>query len=326
MKIYSTENNRQQRVSIIVPVYNGEQYISRCINSISNQDYDNLQIIVVDDGSTDNTLAVLQKIHDDRIQIFSISNGGVSSARNFGLSKATGDYVMFADADDWLNPNVIDALVSAEQSCGYDMILGNYSRNTEFSKMKITDRISFKELTKDEAYRQIINPYGFYGSVWAKVFKMDIIKSNNLLFDKNISVGEDLLFVYQYLNLIKTVGYSDAELYNYCFNNHSVLHTLDEQKIDQRLDILKVYEIILKQKNIKKQNYYNRLVAIYVRELTDWYCYAVHFKRKELSSLLKIKINKYWYTFIQDDTFTVKNKFAAFLKYHFPTLAYNLKR
>ncbi|MBT8973438.1 hypothetical protein BTI33_09045, partial [Lactobacillus delbrueckii subsp. bulgaricus] len=86
---------------------------------------------------------------------------------------------MFVYADDWLNPNVIGTLISAEQHYGYDLILGNYSRDTEYSKSKQVSTISFKDLTKDETYRQVINSYGFYGSVWAKIFKLDIIKDNN---------------------------------------------------------------------------------------------------------------------------------------------------
>lgn len=315
----------KKKVSIIIPVYNAEKYLSRCIESIVDQDYTDLQIIVVDDGSTDNGLEVVQDFKDDRLQVFSIANGGVSNARNFGLSKATGYYVMFVDADDWLNPNVIGTLISAEQHYGYDLILGNYSRDIEYSKSKQVSTISFKDLTKDGAYRQVINPYGFYGSVWAKMFKLDIIKDNNLKFNNNITVGEDLLFVYQYLNFVKTVAYTDARLYNYYINKKSVLHSLDTDTLYHRLDILKVYETMFQQENIQKQSYYTRAVAIYVRELTDWYCYAVHFKQKKLSASLKEKIKKYWAIFMKDDTFSAKNKLAAFLKYHFPVLVYKLK-
>ena len=107
------------KFSIIVPIYNIELYVDKCINSILNQTYSNFEIIAVNDGSTDNSIKVLESINDSRLSIFTKINGGLSSARNYGLKKATGDYIWFLDGDDYIENNsleILEKIISKEQS------------------------------------------------------------------------------------------------------------------------------------------------------------------------------------------------------------------
>ena len=103
-----------KKVSIIIPVYNVEPYVARCIDSVVNQTYNNLQIIVVNDGSIDNSLQILNTYNDDRLQIITKENGGLSSARNEGLKYVVGDYILFIDSDDWIHLNMINVMIKRQ--------------------------------------------------------------------------------------------------------------------------------------------------------------------------------------------------------------------
>ena len=306
-------------ISIIIPVFNCESYIERCLNSIVNQDYKNLQIIVINDGSTDHTLEKASLIEDNRIQLITTQNIGVSRARNMGLSLAVGDYVMFVDADDWLNPHAVQVFLNAIHKYNYDFIISEYSREICVTNLKVyySDE-DCQTLSSAEACRKIINPFGFYGSVWAKIFNNEIINRYNLKFNEQIEVGEDLLFTFNYLKCSNKVGYLNVETYNYYNNKNSVLNTISEEKLNRRMDILKVYEILLSDLYLYNQKCYSRTVAIYTRELCDWYSVAKYFNEEVLANNLRRKIQRYFKLFLRDHTFSKKTKLAALIKVVFP--------
>lgn len=311
----------KSQVSVIVPTHNDEKYVERCIKSIVNQSYQNLQIIIVDDGSTDCTLNIAKKFLDDRVIVESIENIGVSGARNHGLKIVSGEYILFVDADDWLVPGAIEMLMEIVSNKNYELIIGNYSREKDYSEDNKIGECSHSQISVSEAYQKIINPFGFYGSVWAKLFVTDIILENNISFNEEISVGEDLLFVYQYLKIISKIGYVDSAIYNYFMNTESVLNILNKHTYKKRMDILKVYNLILLDCN-NKDDYYERTVSIYTRELVYWYCYTVHYKDRHISEKLKADINKYLLVFLKDSTFSFKTKFVTLCKCYFPRIMY----
>ena len=111
-----------KKVSIIIPVYNVEPYVARCIDSVVNQTYNNLQIIVVNDGSIDNSLQILNTYNDDRLQIITKENGGLSSARNEGLKYVVGDYILFIDSDDWIHLNMINVMIKEAIKTDADIV------------------------------------------------------------------------------------------------------------------------------------------------------------------------------------------------------------
>lgn len=127
-------------ISVIVPAYNCGRYIKKCIESILNQSYQDIELILVDDQSNDNTLAICEscKSKDKRIKIIHQQHSGQSAARNLGVKAATGDYVMFVDSDDWLAGNAVDELIQAIQNDGSEIAVGNYSQFDEKSQHNIT--------------------------------------------------------------------------------------------------------------------------------------------------------------------------------------------
>lgn len=315
-------------ISVIIPVFNCENYIERCLNSIINQDYKNLQIVIIDDGSTDHTLDKISLIEDKRIQLVKTKKIGVSGARNLGLTLAIGRYVMFIDADDWLNNHhAIQALVNSVHKCDYDFVISEYSRKSYKDDLtaRCTDQYCCT-LSLEDVCKKIINPFGFYGSVWAKIFDNEIINKYHLKFNEQIAVGEDLLFTFDYLKHSNNVGYLNVETYNYYLNRDSVLNnTVSKKNLYKRMDILKVYEMILNDPYLEDQNCCSRTIAIYTRELCDWYSTASYFNRQLLAKNIRRKIQKNLRIFLHDYTFSIKTKLIALLKIAFPKLSYKIR-
>lgn len=190
-EIINDKNNG--KVSIIVPVYNVEKYLDECITSIINQSYKNIEIILVDDGSTDNSGKILDKFEkkDERIKVVHKENGGVSSAKNVGIELSTGEYITFVDSDDYIMDDYIEYLLNliiindAEISLS-KAIFDNYNMN-QTKKDKIDIFSSEKALVD-------IMTYNINVAVWDKMYKTSIIKENDIKFFENIFMGEGFNF------------------------------------------------------------------------------------------------------------------------------------
>lgn len=208
-------------ISIIIPVYNSSKYLDRCILSVLDQDYSELEIIIIDDGSTDSSPSICDSFskQDSRVKVFHICNSGVSNARNFGLKKATGEYVSFIDSDDYVSPDLIRVLYE-------NLIKFNASistcRGISFSgdSVGIIDYPNNISIIKPNDYNYF-KDYA-HDVVWGALFDHRII--SNLRFESNIKVGEDTLFFAQAIlnaNLIVDVN---APLYYYFIQNSSLRH------------------------------------------------------------------------------------------------------
>lgn len=314
-------------VSVIIPIYNVEKYVRRCIDSILMQTYYNIELLLIDDGSTDASLAICNEYadKDNRIKVFHQENSGVSVARNVGLDNATGKHVIFVDADDWVSPDSIHEMIVEKEKMSAQLLICEYEKCKDFFVIKERSKEITIRLDKNTAYRKIINPYGFYGSVWAKVFSLDLIREKNIRFDSNLTIGEDLWFVFQYMEYIESFCYNAKKVYYYYENQESALRRKRGADFEKRLDILKVYRKILSMPNIEKEPYYKRVVSIYVRELCDWYCTAYYYKRHDMTLEIKEYIKKYIIIFFSDNTFTIKIKFVAILKCIVPKIMFYLK-
>ena len=187
-------NMGNKTVSIIVPVYNAEKTLERCVRSLMAQTYGDIEILLVNDGSRDQSLAICQRLaqEDGRIRLIDKPNGGVSSARNAGLDAARGDYVMFCDSDDWVEPDWCECLVS---NCGPgDMAICESDR---------ADLITEHDADTEEAERRELLHYPLLASsLWNKLFLRSVIEEAGLRFDEKLRLGEDLCFVLAYLCLI----------------------------------------------------------------------------------------------------------------------------
>ncbi|MGI6080807.1 MAG: glycosyltransferase [Candidatus Avilachnospira sp.] len=215
-------------ISIIVPVYNAVDFLKDCIESLINQSYSNLEIIAVNDGSTDESLNILRDYadRDKRIKIIDKSNGGVSSARNAGLKAATGRYIAFMDADDWASEEMYEQLYNSLtesdsdiSACGFKREYGSGgkdNRRTENSGKSD----SFILCDEKTILEKLTDTRGkFYCFLWNKLYKKELI--NNIFFDESILMSEDYLFNWNVFKRVKKVSYTDTAYYHYRNDNTS---------------------------------------------------------------------------------------------------------
>lgn len=206
-------------VSIIVPMYNSEKYIVRCIDSLLEQSYENIEIIVVDDGSSDNGVDIIKKYSDNRINIYQKKNEGVSATRNFGIEKSNGDFLLFVDSDDYVSKDIVEIMVDKIKNIN-SMVFCN---NDEIWSNRVEKRILFTgdnvQLDKTNVLRVIAS--GKAGLVCSKLVSNRVIKENNIMFDKNLKVGEDQLFFLKVAQYTKEFKYVNKSLYFYDRTNEN---------------------------------------------------------------------------------------------------------
>lgn len=211
----------QNKISVIIPVYNTAPYLERCLDSVLQSTYHNLEIICVNDGSTDKSLSILEQYQasDDRVVVINQNNSGVSAARNNGLAHATGAYVAFVDSDDWVHPQYLGYLLCAIENadishCGMVRINNEDLEKEEqqISPIRIldTDKMNFGEIADH---------------CWGKLFRREIVEK--LKFEERISFGEDKLFTALALQTGKKIAVIDNVLYYYYNNPNSAVNTVE---------------------------------------------------------------------------------------------------
>ena len=217
-----------RKFSIIIPVYNTEKYLEKCISSVINQKYKNFEVILIDDGSKDNSGAICDEYakKDNKVKVIHQINAGVSTARNVGIKNANGKYIIFLDSDDSLNGESLTRLNDIiEKNEEIDCIL--YNVDGEFKDGMYKEE-KLKSLIVQLIITEKINP------PWNKVYKRNIIEENNIVFDKNIQIGEDLLFSITYLSYANNICILNEELYNYTVDNsNSLTRKYKENKYKQ---------------------------------------------------------------------------------------------
>lgn len=211
-------------ISIIIPVYNSEKYLSRCLDSILSQTYQFTELILVDDGSKDNSGIICDQyaLKDKRIQVYHKLNAGASAARNFGLSKAKGDYVSFIDSDDWISPAYYESFFKGEDFL-YDIYFQNYVLHNSDGSIEVKEIRPWyvKNSPTDDAILYLMKEVKF-GWSWIKLFKRSIISDHQLKFDESINLREDELFSLQYCKYIKSIRICSFAGYHYYIYSNSL--------------------------------------------------------------------------------------------------------
>ena len=209
----------QPMVSIIVPIYNAEQYLRRCVDSILNQEYTDYELLLVNDGSTDASGDICEEYRDrdPRVIVIQKENTGVSDSRNRALDRARGKYLQFLDSDDWITPDATRLFVRAAEEYGCDMVISDFYR-------VVGERLSPKGdieeegvLTREEfAAHMMENPADFYyGVLWNKLYRRDIVEEHKLRMDTDISWCEDFMFNLEYIRYAKVFYALHAPIYYY---------------------------------------------------------------------------------------------------------------
>lgn len=208
-------------ISILLPVYNTSAYLHQCLDSVLAQTYTTLQVVLVDDGSKDNSLEICLQYaaKDSRVEVYHQENQGVASARNVLLSKIKGDYFLFVDSDDWIEPHMVEYLLSRAVAYKAEMVTCGMVKNDDEPSVVAHE----KSFTQDEVIKEFLRHVDFNGSLWNKLTDVTLLH-NEPKFHRGISYGEDALFCWELLKEAKTIVVTDCQLYHYRMNAASLSH------------------------------------------------------------------------------------------------------
>ncbi len=308
-------------ISVIVPIYNVEKYLTECIESIINQTYKNIEILLINDGSTDNSGRICDEYSkkDERIKVIYKENGGLSEARNYGIDIANGEYIAFVDSDDYISDMFIENLYKAIIENNTEVSQCNFTKvtdtNEEIEKRGYNDKIKIKsgyEMIKD-----------LYTNHWENIVAWNKLYSKKLFENLRYPVGkihEDEFTIYKILYVTKSVAIVEENLYKYRQNVNSIMGT--QFKL-QRLDILKAFEERIKFFEQKDENeLYEMSLVAYLGKLRE--CYVKTRKYiKRSKDIQKEIVKKY-----KKECRKIKNikKIKLSIFYIFPSIYYYLKK
>jgi glycosyltransferase involved in cell wall biosynthesis len=259
-------------VSIIVPIYDVEKYISKCVDSILKQTYKDLEIILVDDGSRDNCPKICDEYasNDNRIQVIHKKNGGLSDARNAGLNKANGKYVAFIDSDDYIHEQYIELLMDSMLRdnadiavCGFEKVYSYVPLGRDQSYKTL--EINTKTLTNIDAIKDIFSSdTHLYVMTWNKLYATNLFKNNNIMFPID-KIHEDNFTTYKLFYYSTLITFIDLPLYYYYQRNDSIIgRDFDYRRLDS-LEAIEDIKVFFSDKNLKLNQeieYYSILILI----------------------------------------------------------------
>ena len=264
-------------ISVIVPVYNAEKYLNKCIKSIINQRYRNLEIILVNDGSKDSSLELCKKYaeNDKRIKVIHKENGGVSTARNVGIEEASGDFIAFVDSDDYIDKDMYFNMMQKATEYKCDVVMCDCYKVYDDKKEVFTHDIRSGFYNKKQLYKEYFDKLLMLDSInypptisnWVMLISKSIIMHNELKYKEGIKFSEDLLFGSQVMYYANSFYYLKGECYyNYINNPTSVTNTYYEKKWDNFILLYREIKAFFEDKkdfDFSKQIYYCLLFFIY---------------------------------------------------------------
>ena len=263
-------------ISVVVPVYNAEKYLDRCIQSIINQKYKELEIILIDDGSKDNSLEICKKYanEDIRIHVIHKENGGVSRARNTGIEAANGDFITFVDSDDYIDENMYFNMMQKVEEYNCALVMCDCYKVRGNDKVIFTHDIRRGFYDKEQLYKEYFDKLLMLDSInypatisnCVMLIKKDIIKENNLMYVEGIKYSEDLLFGSQVMYYTNRFYYLKEECYyNYIDNPNSATNTYYEKKWDNFLELYnKIDSFFSKKEDFNFTNQINYCLLFFI--------------------------------------------------------------
>lgn len=304
-------------ISIIVPIYNCEKYLEKCLNSIINQTYKKLEIILINDGSIDDSEKICQQFlsKDGRVKYIKQKNMGVSTARNNGIKQATGDFVCFVDSDDYLEQDYINELKKG--MIRSELTISEYYINSNDEETHKSYDIN-NVIKKEEFLKKIVYDDFFCGYLWNKMYNLSIIKENNIAFNPQIKIMEDFLFNIEYVEYVENIQIIKKPLYHYIENPNGAMNSIKRNK---DITVLSVLPLIIEK--YEKYKLHEECKIYKMKYILESYRAKYEFKKdvncdkinqylNEIPCVLKIKI-----------PFKLKLKFMIITK--FPKLYYALK-
>lgn len=290
------------KFSIIIPLFNSEKYLTECVNSVLNQSFDNFEIILVDDGSTDASVNICDDYSRkyNNIKVFHKVNGGQSSARNLGLRYATGDYIVFLDSDDKIiDENFLNKVFSIIEKEPRDIIAFKYVDYFEDSNTVKRLDINFSECRSDnynETIKNLICKDAFYCSAWSKVINKELIVNNDIMFDEK-SKCEDMDWYFNVVCQAQSIALLDEEIVEYRHRDGSVTATIREKNFSDYLFFIETwYKLLFESENDLHHILMHALAKLYANLLVAYVKFKGPNKKKIYLSIKKYRhILKYYF-------------------------------
>ena len=238
-------NSCRNMITVVVPIFNMDQYLERCINSLLNQSYHNYEILLVDDGSTDDSYMICENYASQypNIRVYHKINGGLSSARNAGIDLAQGNRIIFPDPDDWVGRDYLKELVDLQTYSDADLACTGHF--VDYDNQCIPANVHSKkiEMTGNEAQNALLIPPRLNGFAWNKLYDLKIIKEHHLRFSDDVGTTEDLDFAYRYLKYCNKVSFDPQKrMYHYYQRDGAATHSRFSK---QKLQSIRTYEKII---------------------------------------------------------------------------------
>lgn len=260
------------KLSIIIPIYNVEQYVSNCLNSILSQPFEDFEVICVNDGSTDNSLAELQKCRDERVLIIDKKNEGSGVARNTALAIARGEYVFFVDGDDWIEENSLQRMVDEADRLKTDiLIFGGLSyyegsgKNGGYSANKLPKKYLNKVFSANDIKKDV---FKFPSTAWTKLYRREFLQKNGIKFQE-IKVGQDQLPFFHSMITAERIALLPENFYCYRKNRVGSAMTVKKKKNFSPIYVTRAIEELLKNMNVE-DDYATLAFGKYFSKATSW--------------------------------------------------------
>ena len=228
---------KKPTISVIVPVYKAEKYLARCVDSVLSQTFTDFELLLIDDGSPDNSGLICDEYakKDSRVHVFHKENGGVSSARNLGLEKAAGEWIVFIDADDWILPNTFSECM--DKCDGSDMLRFGYTSVYDENGSVTIDKLP--EVLSVQEFLGLVVKRRTAVAVWGAIFRREVFLSNGIFFDTTLRMGEDWLVLVNVILHSKKVNFLQLPLYQY--NKYNEGGCVNNFSYDKQIEMVKAY-------------------------------------------------------------------------------------
>jgi len=317
------ENKRQAlcRVSIIVPVYKTEEYLDQCVQSLISQTYREIEIILVNDGSPDGSGEICNRYareYPKLVKVIHQKNQGVAAARNTGMDAATGEWVMFVDSDDWVEPAMVEVMLSKSHAESCEICVCGYSSDYPTHKIEYNmKKLSGYSLTPGDKTQLIskvllstewIGGYGEHADLtgpWAKLYRMNLIKGNSIRFPKDIILSEDIIFNLYAMQLSAKIAFCEGVFYRHRVNPQSATKRYQSMAFastDLFISALEIFVNLFYQKGEAKIIYYTGATYAMFNAITRTYraVGAPYSLKEKLRNIKKVKRNKVYRDIIKN--------------------------
>lgn len=273
-------------ISVIVPAYNAEKSLYRSLDSIILQTYKNLDIIVIDDGSKDNTgkIADIYAQNDQRVRVFHVNNGGEAKSRNIGITEAKGEFIAFCDADDYMHPEMLEFMYNSVINDKSDIAVCSFNYVDEDGNILDWFKPKFKRccISSTSAQKEFLLSVNIEGFAWNKLIRKELFVNNNIKYDEDRVSYCDVVTAYRLMKSAKNVSMVDRKMYDYYQLNTSCIHTPDIRKLLDYVVVLDKINILAAQSGLSNEG------NIYQTYRLMKHLYGVY-KDKELYDIREMK-------------------------------------